>query len=722
MVQLKNIWDALGTHLGCPFPSEMPLGRGIPKASPMESITLLDQASGYGVLLGVGALFAIGIIVATKLMSKYLHEDSQSTENFMVANRNIGVGLTGSVVFSSWYWATEILWVVTMVCSYGIMSSFWYFAGLSVQICVMSLLGIQAKKKIPNGHTCLEIIELRYGKPSHLLYMFMCLVNNLLSASEMILGAAAAISIVSGNLNIVASTMLIPFGVMCYTVVGGLKATFLTDYLHSLVALIILVYFNTAVISSDKIGGISGLYNKVIKHELEQPDSYIQGNYKGSFLTGKSQGAIYFGIINCVGNFGLTVMDSSFWQKAFSANIRASVPGYLIAAALIPAVVWPLGTIVGLANVVLERESFFPTYPRQMNDNEINNGFGLPYTLMAVLGKKSLGALLLTIYLAVTSTVSAQMIAVSSIISFDIYRQYFNSNATNSQLIKVSHIGVIFFGLFSAGFTVMLHYVGVDMTWMGYFTSMINCPGVVPLTLAILWDRQTKLAAIVSPIVGCITGLAVWLGTAYKLYGEVTITTTGAQLPCMYGGLTALFVPALVTVPLSLWDTTYKFDWSNFDRANLIVGGPREDDLALETSLEVSKEPSKEKSKEASKDDGIVQITEWPSDDDNSSTTPSQLKTQRIADFYTKVAAGSVVFVTLVTWVLWPLPLYRDYVFSKAFFTGWTVVAIFWVYLALIMIGLFPLWDGRESLMKVVRGVVGSISRRSPIARPRPGN
>ncbi|BAO39398.2 hypothetical protein KLMA_30103 [Kluyveromyces marxianus DMKU3-1042] len=609
-------------------------------------------------------------------MSKYLHEDSQSTENFMVANRNIGVGLTGSVVFSSWYWATEILWVVTMVYSYGIMSSFWYFAGLSVQICVMSLLGIQAKKKIPNGHTCLEIIELRYGKPSHLLYMFMCLVNNLLSASEMILGAAAAISIVSGNLNIVASTMLIPFGVMCYTVVGGLKATFLTDYLHSLVALIILVYFNTAVISSDKIGGISGLYNKVIKHELEQPDSYIQGNYKGSFLTGKSQGAIYFGIINCVGNFGLTVMDSSFWQKAFSANIRASVPGYLIAAALIPAVVWPLGTIVGLANVVLEKESFFPTYPRQMNDNEINNGFGLPYTLMAVLGKKSLGALLLTIYLAVTSTVSAQMIAVSSIISFDIYRQYFNSSATNSQLIKVSHIGVIFFGLFSAGFTVMLHYVGVDMTWMGYFTSMINCPGVVPLTLAILWDRQTKLAAIVSPIVGCIAGLAVWLGTAYKL-------------------------------------------------ANLIVGGP-----TLETSLEgsleePSKEKSKEASKEASKDDGIVQITEWPSDDDNnSSTTPSQVKTQRIADFYTKVAAGSVVFVTLVTWVLWPLPLYRDYVFSMAFFTGWTVVAIFWVYLALIMIGLFPLWDGRESLMKVVRGVIGSIadSIARPIARPRPGN
>lgn len=53
----------------------------------------------------------------------------------------------------------------------------------------------------------------------------------------MILGAAGAISIITGNLHIVASTMLIPFGVLLYTTVGGLKATFLTDFIHSLIVL-----------------------------------------------------------------------------------------------------------------------------------------------------------------------------------------------------------------------------------------------------------------------------------------------------------------------------------------------------------------------------------------------------------------------------------------------------------------------------------------------------
>lgn len=692
-------------------------------------VLLLTKSAGYALLLGVGGVFAIGIVVATKLMGKYLHENAQSTENFMVANRNVGVGLTGSVVFSSWFWATEMLWVVTMVYSYGIMCSFWFFAGLSVQICLMSLLGIQAKKKIPNGHTCLEIVELRYGKAAHLLYMFMCLVNNLLSSASMILPAAAAISVICGNLHIVASTMLIPFGVMCYTVVGGLKATFLTDYMHSLIALIILVYFNTAVISNEKIGGIGGLYKKVIEY---QPERYIEGNYQGSFLTGKSQGAIFFGIINCVENFGLSVMDSSFWQKAFSANVKASVPGYLIAAVLIPAIVWPLGTIVGLANVVLENDPLFPTYPRQMNSYEVNNGFGLPFTLMTILGKNSLIGVLLATYLAVTSTVSAQMIAVSSIISFDIYRKYLNPSAKNHQLIRASHTGVIFFGLFSAGFTVMLHYVGVDMTWLNYFCSMIICPGVIPLVLTILWDRQTKLAAIVAPVTGFITGIAVWLGTAYSMYDEVTILTTGYQLPAMYGGLTALFVPGLISVSLSLFDKSYKFDWSTFDRAHLIVVVEDDSDSKCENSntSELSNnfdsgkpvyEPITEqdlelrvKESEDVTNDTPKEVTVFYEEDTSSTPAIAKYKAEeaRIINIYTKLAAGATIFVFFLTWVLWPLPLYRDYIFSESFFAGWTVVSIIWIYLALIVIGFFPLWDGRKSLFKILRGIKNDLSKR----------
>ncbi len=666
------------------------------KMSAIQSLDLLTQGAGYGVLIGVGAAFALFIVIATRLTSKHLGEDAQSTEMFMVANRSVGVGLTASCVYSSWTWATELLWCVTMVYLYGVQSAFWYGAGLAVQICIMSVLGIEAKKKIPTSHTCLEIVQLRYGKIAHLLYMFLCLVNNLVSASSMILGAAGAISAMCDNLHIVASTLLIPFGVLLYTAVGGLKSTFLTDYVHSLILLIILCYICTAAVTSEHIGGIGGLYDKLVEKAAAGEIKYIEGNYKGSYITGKSQGAIFFGLIHSIGDTGLTVMDSSFWQKSFSANIKASVPGYLIAGALIYANVWALGMVIGLGNVVLEDNQIFPTYPNKMSTFEVNSGFGLIYTVKALLGTKALGALLLVLYLSVTSTVSAQLISVSSIISFDVYRTYFKPNATNKQLITVSHLGVVFFGLFSAGFSIMLHYVGVDMTWFGYFYSMLNTPGVIPMILLVVWKDQSKAAFIISPILGIIGGLAVWTGSAYALYGSVTIKTTGEQLPCLYGGLTALFLPGVATVLISLIKPA-NYDWNNMrDQSNLIfVKNDDDSDTQPASTNDLVTEKGqnadvKEESKLTSSEIESVDVNE-----DN------------LIKKYRYLSYSATIIVLLVTWVIWPLPLYRDYVWSKAFFTGNAVVGFIWLYLALVMIGLYPLYDGRHSLKRVFNGVLG---------------
>lgn len=70
--------------------------------------------------------------------------------------------------------------------------------------------------------------------------------------------------------------------------------------------------------------------------------------------------------------------------------------------------------------------------------------------------------------MAVTSTLSAQVIAVSSIISFDIYRTYIKPTATDRDVIRWSHYGVIFFAVLAAAFSTLLHYVGADLNWTLY--------------------------------------------------------------------------------------------------------------------------------------------------------------------------------------------------------------------------------------------------------------
>jgi Na+/proline symporter len=82
-----------------------------------------------------------------------------------------------------------------------------------------------------------------------------------------------------------------------------LKATFLTDFLHTTIALILIIYFTLAVLTNEHVGGFSGLYSKI--HEAEYN---IAGNYAGSLLTFKSKGAIMFGLVLKFGNLALVTM------------------------------------------------------------------------------------------------------------------------------------------------------------------------------------------------------------------------------------------------------------------------------------------------------------------------------------------------------------------------------------------------------------------------------
>lgn len=63
---------------------------------------------------------------------------------------------------------------------------------------------------------------------------------------------------------------------------------------------------------------------------------------------------------------------------------------------------------------------------------------------------------------------------------------------------------------------------------------------------------------------------------------------------------------------------------------------------------------------------------------------------------------------TLALLILWPLPIYGSgYVFSKPFFTGWIVVSFIWIFVSVMLVGIFPAWEGRASVIGTVKAVFG---------------
>lgn len=87
-----------------------------------------------------------------------------------------------------------------------------------------------------------------------------------------------------------------------YTVFGGIKATFLTDYVHTVMILIIIFIFAfTAYSTNVNLGSPGRVYELLTQAAKAHP---VDGNAEGSYLTMRSkEGAVFF-VINIVGNFG----------------------------------------------------------------------------------------------------------------------------------------------------------------------------------------------------------------------------------------------------------------------------------------------------------------------------------------------------------------------------------------------------------------------------------
>jgi len=183
----------------------------------------------------------------------------------------------------------------------------------------------------------------------------------------MILGAAGVITVLTG-MNIIASTFLLPLGVIVYTVVGGLKATFLTDYVsviqplhtdfdrHTFIVMVILCYLIIKAFNNPAITGLDSFYDVLVEADKTHD---ISGNYEGPILSFKSKSSIIFGLVHSFGDFALVIMDT-FWQKGFAADTAAAMPGYMLGGIAYFAVPWAVGTTAGLAAIGSRAARSFP--------------------------------------------------------------------------------------------------------------------------------------------------------------------------------------------------------------------------------------------------------------------------------------------------------------------------------------------------------------------------
>jgi urea-proton symporter len=128
---------------------------------------------------------------------------------------------------------------------------FWYASGATIQVLLFAILAIEVKLKAPRAHTILEIIKVRWGTTAHLVFMFFAFSTNIIVSAMLILGGASVVQALTG-MNLYAAAFLIPVGVILYTAAGGLKAAFMSAYIHTAILYIALCIFTFSIYSSSE--------------------------------------------------------------------------------------------------------------------------------------------------------------------------------------------------------------------------------------------------------------------------------------------------------------------------------------------------------------------------------------------------------------------------------------------------------------------------------------
>jgi len=471
-----------------------------------------------------------------------------------------------------------------------------------------------------------------------------------------------------------------------------------------------------------------------------------------SFATMNSPSGLLFGITNIVGNFGTVFVDQSYWQSAVAAKPKSAVLGFLIGGMVWFAVPFCMATTNGLVGRALTTHPDLD--PDYITASLSGSGLTPARALSKILGTGGAAILLLQLFMAITSTGSAEIIAVASILTYDIYYAYINpelksrreslrqifrgavSSIDKDGEVALTAINGLMDDLVSKGFfekSVPQKEVGDLAAAISSFSyqsitgdhfiptnDLYNCVNRAVCSNSIEGIILLRVSKFFTAVFAIFMGfLAVFLqtlgfslGWVYMSMGVIIGSAVGpASLTILMETANSIFIGAGAIGGLILglmgWcikasvDNDGVVDYNTLGQdwpwvvGNLcaIIGGLL---IALVGSLAM---PDKSfKWEMLNERIPLVDDIEPPKDAD----AESDSKLQK----HVKIAVGASLVLTFVLLVLWPLPMhYGGGVFSEGGFTVWVVLEMLWAIVGgIVIIGL--------PLVETVTGFISAKKQR----------
>lgn len=304
--------------------------------------------------------------------------------------------------------------------------------------------------------------------------------------------------------------------------------------------------------------------------------------------------------------------------------------------------------------------------------SEAGAGLVPPAVAFELLGDAGAILILIMLFMAIVSTGSAESIAVSSLIAYDIYRQYINPEATGKQILFVSRCVIVVFGLLMGAFSILLFEIGLNLGWVYLFMGVVIGSAVCPLWNMMTWTKASGTGAVIAAWSGLALALTGWLVAAQVQSGSISVDTLGTNEVMLSGNLIAILSSGFIHWSYSTFIDPQDYDFADLDKNITLV----EQDLRGLTAEEQD---------------------------------PVELR--RAERWITR--RGYVLTFLLI--FVWPILSVPAGVFTRSYFAFWVLVAIAWGFGAAIIITVLPLTESAEDINTVLSGMFNSCFRREAV-------
>lgn len=451
-----------------------------------------------------------------------------STKDFFLAEGSLTWWAIGASLIASNISAEHFIGMSGSGFAIGLaISTYEWMSAATLIIVAVFLIPVYLKNKI---YTMPQFLAQRYSdKVSTIMAVFWLLVYVFVNLTSIIYLGALAISSIS-PISFEASIIFLSVFSIIVTL-GGMKVIGYTDVIQVIVLILggLVTTYLALSLLADKFGYDGNILQALGVLRKEAPDHFHMILDKSSPHYKELPGlSVLIG--------GMLINNLAYWgcnqyivQRALGADLKTARNGILFAAflkLLIPVI----AVLPGITMYVLHSNGMFQ---QEMVDTAGNLKPDHAYpTLMNLLPAGLKGVAFAALTAAIVASLAGKSNSISTIFSLDIYKKYFDKEASEKKVVRVGRWAVIISMLVAAIVTPALKSLDQAYQFIQEYVGFLS-PGVLAIfLLGMFWKRTTAGAALAGavltiPISTILKFLPSWTNGAFPDYpflDRMTIT------------------------------------------------------------------------------------------------------------------------------------------------------------------------------------------------------